>query len=198
MSFSLIVPPLSESTLLSINDVLNGSFSSSSSSALDPSTTILSTSSIISSLPPPTPVQSASIPLLLTNKDVSVHALTGSGKTLSYTIPTFELLRRRTSPCRNTEISALIVVPTRELAKQVHGVMEKFARRREGTNVLLCLGGEGTAKVRTPTATEAAGYLNTKLAPLPNPLLTPSCTLSPPPPPPLSPIWRNLLKREAT
>src|SRR5690349_11672660 len=39
-----------------------------------------------------TPVQSVCIPLLLTNKDVSVQACTGSGKTLAYVIPMLQML----------------------------------------------------------------------------------------------------------
>lgn len=41
-----------------------------------------------------TPVQAAVVPLLCSNKDVSVEACTGSGKTLAFLLPLVELLRR--------------------------------------------------------------------------------------------------------
>uniref|UniRef100_A0A453E4D9 DEAD/DEAH-box helicase domain-containing protein n=1 Tax=Aegilops tauschii subsp. strangulata TaxID=200361 RepID=A0A453E4D9_AEGTS len=45
-----------------------------------------------------TPVQAATIPLLLTHKDVAVDAATGSGKTLAFVVPVVEMLRRLPSP----------------------------------------------------------------------------------------------------
>ena len=39
-----------------------------------------------------TPVQAACIPLFLKNKDVCVEATTGSGKTVAFMIPIFEML----------------------------------------------------------------------------------------------------------
>ena len=63
----------------------------------------------------PTPVQAAAIPHALEGKDVLATAQTGTGKTLAFLIPVIEKLLRRTSP----GISALVLVPTRELAMQV-------------------------------------------------------------------------------
>ncbi|GMI09576.1 hypothetical protein TrRE_jg9815 [Triparma retinervis] len=79
-------------------------------------------------------------------KDVSVHALTGSGKTLAYLIPAFELLLRRASPPRAPELSCLVVLPTRELALQVHAVALHFASNARSPPPLLVTGGRGTAK----------------------------------------------------
>lgn len=42
-----------------------------------------------------TPVQSATIPLFMRNKDVAAEAVTGSGKTLAFVIPILEILLRR-------------------------------------------------------------------------------------------------------
>lgn len=74
-----------------------------------------------------TPVQSATIPLFLTNKDVCVEATTGSGKTLAFGIPVFEMLLRRDVPFKKHEIGALVVAPTRELAGQIYEVFQKIA-----------------------------------------------------------------------
>jgi ATP-dependent RNA helicase RhlE len=63
----------------------------------------------------PTPVQAAAIPQALEGKDVLATAQTGTGKTLAFLIPIMEqLLQQKTS-----EITALVLVPTRELAMQV-------------------------------------------------------------------------------
>lgn len=73
-----------------------------------------------------TPVQAATIPLFLTHKDVCVEACTGSGKTLAFAIPIVEMLRRRETPLKKNEVGAIVISPTRELARQIHGVMQKL------------------------------------------------------------------------
>jgi len=60
------------------------------------------------------PVQARAIPYLLAKRDMMVQARTGSGKTGAFLLPMLE----RLDPKRN-ECQALILVPTRELAKQV-------------------------------------------------------------------------------
>jgi len=60
------------------------------------------------------PVQARVIPYLLAKRDMMVQARTGSGKTGAFLLPMLE----RLDPKRN-ECQALILVPTRELAKQV-------------------------------------------------------------------------------
>jgi len=62
----------------------------------------------------PTPVQAAAIPQALAGKDVLATAQTGTGKTLAFLIPIIERLLRP-----NTSGTALVLVPTRELAMQV-------------------------------------------------------------------------------
>jgi len=60
------------------------------------------------------PVQAQAIPYLLAKRDMMIQARTGSGKTGAFLLPMLE----RLDPKRN-ECQALILVPTRELAKQV-------------------------------------------------------------------------------
>ncbi|KAJ3412685.1 ATP-dependent rRNA helicase spb4 [Chytridiales sp. JEL 0842] len=72
------------------------------------------------------PVQSSAIPLFMRNKDVIVEAVTGSGKTLAFVIPVLEKLLRRETPLKKNEIGAIIVSPTRELAKQIYDVFTTF------------------------------------------------------------------------
>ena len=70
----------------------------------------------------PTPIQEMAIPLLLAGEDVVGQARTGSGKTLAFAVP---LVERCDSSLR--QVQALVLVPTRELAIQVAGVMEALA-----------------------------------------------------------------------
>ena len=78
----------------------------------------------------PTPIQRGAIPVVLQNKDVLGIAKTGSGKTASYVLPI--LHRLQDGPARRyREPSVLVLVPTRELADQVHGVCRSFTASLE-------------------------------------------------------------------
>lgn len=69
----------------------------------------------------PTPVQIAAIPLLLGGSDVLMEAPTGTGKTAAYALP---LLERSEG-----EWSALVLAPTRELAKQIADEVKRLGGR---------------------------------------------------------------------
>ena len=72
----------------------------------------------------PSPIQSALIPPALDGYDVIGQARTGTGKTASFGIPILEQL----DPISENPLpQALILVPTRELATQVHGEILKLA-----------------------------------------------------------------------
>lgn len=71
----------------------------------------------------PTPVQAKAIPLILNNQHIMAQAKTGSGKTLAFVIPIIEQLTYK-----NNE--ALIIVPTRELAKQINQVIIDLGNKR--------------------------------------------------------------------
>lgn len=71
----------------------------------------------------PTPVQAKAIPLILNNQHIMAQAKTGSGKTLAFVIPIIEQLTYK-----NNE--ALIIVPTRELAKQINQVIVDLGNKR--------------------------------------------------------------------
>lgn len=70
-----------------------------------------------------TPVQTATIPHFLGNKDVVVEAVTGSGKTLSFLIPIVQRILRLEEPTKRHHVNTIIVSPTRELAAQIHTVL---------------------------------------------------------------------------
>jgi ATP-dependent RNA helicase DDX55/SPB4 len=91
-----------------------------------------------------TPVQAASIPLLLRHRDVSAEACTGSGKTLAFVVPAVEMILRRGQPLRAGQVGALIISPTRELARQTFAVVQHFATASDGAlaSPVLITGGE--------------------------------------------------------
>ncbi len=88
----------------------------------------------------PTPIQSKSIPISLTGKDILGTAQTGTGKTLAFTIPMINKL------ILDKNAMALIVCPTRELASQVMQTVLKLNIREIGIGSALLIGGEGMQK----------------------------------------------------
>jgi ATP-dependent RNA helicase RhlE len=84
----------------------------------------------------PTPIQASAIPPALAGKDLIGTAQTGTGKTLAFLIPIIEMLHRE--PSRQTH--ALVLLPTRELAMQVHEQYEKL-RARAMLRAALIIGG---------------------------------------------------------
>ena len=87
----------------------------------------------------PTPVQASAIPPALEGKDILATAQTGTGKTLAFLIPVIE---NRKAEETHRHISTLILVPTRELAMQVHEVYESLRGRKEAPAALV-MGGTG-------------------------------------------------------
>ncbi|KHO01223.1 ATP-dependent RNA helicase dbp9 [Metarhizium album ARSEF 1941] len=75
----------------------------------------------------PTLVQREAIPLALNGKDVLCKSKTGSGKTAAYVLPVLDAILKRKTTDIVASTSALILVPTRELADQVHKAIEQFA-----------------------------------------------------------------------
>lgn len=83
----------------------------------------------------PTPIQSQAIPALLAGRDVVGQASTGSGKTLAYALPLLQACYPK-----HRGVQALVIVPTRELAVQVGGVLASLAGQ-SGVRVALLYGG---------------------------------------------------------
>ncbi|QOU21123.1 ATP-dependent RNA helicase [Brettanomyces bruxellensis] len=79
-----------------------------------------------------TEVQSKTIPVLLTGKDVLGAAKTGSGKTLAFLIPAIELLYSLKFKPRNGT-GAIVITPTRELALQIFGVARELMAHHSQT-----------------------------------------------------------------
>ncbi len=71
----------------------------------------------------PLPVQEQVVPMLMGGRDVVVQSRTGSGKTAAFVLPLCQLV----DTGRKT-VQGLILVPTRELAEQVHTVVKELTK----------------------------------------------------------------------
>ncbi|WP_285163337.1 DEAD/DEAH box helicase [Shewanella goraebulensis] len=91
----------------------------------------------------PTDIQAAAIPLLLAGEDVMAGAQTGTGKTAAFALPILQGILNANAVSdtssvsgsvldNNNRIKALILVPTRELAQQVHQSVTDYAN---GTDI---------------------------------------------------------------
>ena len=87
----------------------------------------------------PTPVQELAIPLILEHKDLIACAQTGTGKTGAFLIPILDKL----SVAHHKHIRCLVLVPTRELAKQIDEQVEGFAYFLNVTSIAVYGGGSG-------------------------------------------------------
>jgi ATP-dependent RNA helicase RhlE len=79
----------------------------------------------------PTPIQEKSLPESMAGKDVIGSAMTGSGKTMAFTLPLLQRLLddREKDPVKSgLRVRALVLVPTRELAAQVERAVGELAR----------------------------------------------------------------------
>jgi ATP-dependent RNA helicase RhlE len=74
----------------------------------------------------PTPVQSRVIPEILAGRDILAGAQTGTGKTAGFTLPLLQRLSAEAHPPKAPR--ALILVPTRELAAQVHESIRAYGK----------------------------------------------------------------------
>ena len=93
----------------------------------------------------PTPIQAATVPLVLAGHDVLGCAQTGTGKTAAFALPILQRLLRNPSPRPDASvIRALILSPTRELAMQT---LENFQLYGKGLPLRSCaiFGGVGQA-----------------------------------------------------
>ncbi|MEA2230035.1 MAG: ATP-dependent helicase DeaD, partial [Solirubrobacteraceae bacterium] len=86
----------------------------------------------------PTPIQREAIPPLLEGRDLLGQAATGTGKTAAFALP---VLQRLPPGDRGTKPTALVLVPTRELAMQVSEAVHRYGRAL-GARVLPIYGGQ--------------------------------------------------------
>ena len=84
-----------------------------------------------------TPVQAGAIPCFLEWKDVIAKAPTGSGKTFAFGIPMLE----HTDP-EGTDVTGLVLAPTRELALQIQGELRELCAFLPGIRTVCLYGGQ--------------------------------------------------------
>ncbi|MCL4134627.1 UNVERIFIED_CONTAM: hypothetical protein GTU68_006310 [Idotea baltica] len=83
-----------------------------------------------------TPIQSQSLPPILSGRDVIAQAKTGSGKTAAFGLGILTKLE-----IKRFNVQALVLCPTRELADQVAEEIRKLARALPNVKVLTLCGG---------------------------------------------------------
>jgi len=85
----------------------------------------------------PSPIQAATIPVLLSGADMLGQAQTGTGKTAAFALPALTRI-----DLSKHEPQVLVLVPTRELALQVAEAFLKYAAHLKGFHVLPIYGGQ--------------------------------------------------------
>jgi len=91
-----------------------------------------------------TPIQKALIPAIFSGKDVMASAETGSGKTAAFAFPILDIISKESLPDKHYP-KAVIIVPTRELVKQVHSFFLAYGERTALRSILL-FGGSNMTK----------------------------------------------------
>jgi ATP-dependent RNA helicase RhlE len=100
-----------------------------------------------------TPVQEQVIPLVLAGKDVIASAQTGTGKTAAFLLPLINNIL--SAPIDHHSITALVIVPTRELAVQIAQHMEGLSYFTNVSSIAVYGGGDGNAFVQEKKALSA-------------------------------------------
>ena len=88
-----------------------------------------------------TPVQAGCIPPMMAWKDVTAKAPTGTGKTFAFGIPIVEHIDTDSS-----DVQAVILAPTRELALQITNEMREIAQFKAGIRMVCLYGGQPIGK----------------------------------------------------
>ncbi len=77
----------------------------------------------------PTPVQAQAIPAVLAGRDLMAAAQTGTGKTAGFALPLLQRLTMEGPQVASNCVRCLVLVPTRELAEQVHESFRAYGLR---------------------------------------------------------------------
>lgn len=88
----------------------------------------------------PTDIQFKSIPQILSGQDILAIAQTGTGKTAAFAIPIISMLQNQRYREAEQNVSALVMVPTRELAIQIKNVFDDLAQH-SAIETLAIIGG---------------------------------------------------------
>jgi len=109
-------------------------------------------SKLLSDFSAPTPIQAQALPIAMSGSNMVGIGQTGSGKTLAFLLPAFLHIRKEREKLKesqgrrgHTGPLALVLAPTRELAKQIEEVALQF-RKLVGIRTVCCIGGEGRGR----------------------------------------------------
>jgi superfamily II DNA/RNA helicase len=88
----------------------------------------------------PTPIQQQAIPAVLEGRDLMAAAQTGTGKTAGFALPILHSLSTDGIEVGSNSVRALVLVPTRELAEQVHASFRQYGEHT-GVSTYAAYGG---------------------------------------------------------
>lgn len=91
----------------------------------------------------PSPIQAQAIPAAMQGRDVMGLAQTGSGKTLAFGLPMLDQILKDPQPAPPKGAHALILAPTRELARQINDTLAATAGPASHLKTVLITGGAG-------------------------------------------------------
>ena len=92
-----------------------------------------------------TPIQESLIPAMFSGKDIMAGARTGTGKTAGFVLPILQELSKNFKENKH-HLKAVILVPTRELAQQVHASVESYSKYLPLKSVVLFGGSNMTSQ----------------------------------------------------
>ncbi len=98
----------------------------------------------------PTLIQQKAIPVILDGKDIIASAQTGTGKTAAFLLPVLHKLISENY--KDSEVHALIIVPTRELAIQISSHLDGLTYFSSISSIAIYGGGDGESFVREKQA----------------------------------------------
>jgi len=98
----------------------------------------------------PTDIQYKAIRHILDGEDVMAIAQTGTGKTAAFAIPTLDMISKSKGKyTKNSGVQCLVLVPTRELAKQIASVYKEIGKRTNVKTFALFGGVEQEQQINT-------------------------------------------------
>jgi ATP-dependent RNA helicase RhlE len=106
-----------------------------------------------------TDIQYKAIPAIMNGEDVLAIAQTGSGKTAAFAIPIINSIHQYKTSKRSSGIKCLVMVPTRELAKQIGEVFAKLTRHTKASSYAIYGGVE-----QDPQINQLAGGIDILIA----------------------------------
>lgn len=118
-----------------------------------------------------TPVQEAVIPQILKGDSLLVRSQTGSGKTHAFLVPLFNTINPKVS-----KVQAIILAPTRELARQIYDFANQINKHYKNVKILLLAGGLEKSRnserlaqgpqivIATPGRLKDVGFINSVIS----------------------------------